>query len=450
MQKSIRNLMAWLLGAALVQWGAASGIAGSPASKADLNRIINGSANFLKNREPEMTGIEYALYEKVVAMIEVQPDFAMQLLEGMMSGKDRPSPAFEFVLGNAYYTSGRCDLAEAYYRRAIEQYPDYQRAWCNLGVLYYAAQRYDQAARCIGRAVALGDGTPETLGLLAYSYQREGNPVAAEMAYLRGVSVAPEKPDLIEGLFSLYVDQKQYGRADALGRQLLRVCPKESRYWMQYAALLVAQERKIDAITVLESARSLQLAGDEMLLLLGDLCAQQKLFPEAIVAYTAVSKEKTALGVARLLGFARALVEDGQLKSAETLMGSLESSIPDALRGEFLQARADVRAAKKDWAGARQDLDAVLASQPLNGAAWLQLGQVMRAAQQPIAAQQALAAAAQRPETAYRAHLELADLALEDRRFPECIDHLEQALSIEKSPVIQDYLTKIKAIAPKQ
>jgi DNA replication initiation complex subunit (GINS family) len=92
--------------------------ADDPAPKLDPKRIINDSNNFLKEREPEMTAEEYALYEKVVTSLSSNPEFALKLLEAMMGEKDQPSPAFEFILGNVYYSAGQTDKAEARYRSA--------------------------------------------------------------------------------------------------------------------------------------------------------------------------------------------------------------------------------------------------------------------------------------------------------------------------------------------
>ena len=84
--------------------------------KLDPKRIINESNSFLKEREPEMTEEEYALYQKVVTMLSSNPSFAVKLLEAMSSDKEVPSPAFQFILGNAYYAAGENDKAEANYR----------------------------------------------------------------------------------------------------------------------------------------------------------------------------------------------------------------------------------------------------------------------------------------------------------------------------------------------
>jgi hypothetical protein len=120
---------------------------------------------------------------------------------------------------------------------------------------------------------------------------------------------------------------------------------------------------------------------------------------------------------------------------------------PRTARVPFLQARAEVAVFRKDWPAARRDLEEAVALRPLHGSLLLRLDQVLKLADSAIAAEQTLAAAARRPESAYQAHLELADLALRARHFRPCIDHLEQALQIERSPAIQQYLTKIKVVA---
>jgi tetratricopeptide (TPR) repeat protein len=424
-----------------------SALAKRPATKEDLNRIINESANFLRNREPEMTAGEFALYEKVVAMLAIQPEFAMQLLQQLMGGKEQPSPAFEFVLGNAQYSAGRRDLAEAHYRRALERFPEYLRAWANLGVVYYGEGRYDQAVGCFRRAVELGDDTSDTLGMLAYSLQQAGNDVAAEMAYLRAVSVAPDNPDWLDGLCGLYIETKQYGRAEPLARQLVKLQPREPRHWRHYAGLLLSQERRVEAIIVLESARALQLANDEMLLELGDLYAQQKFNPEALAAYREVLGRGADAGAQRLIVMARMLAEDGEPVAAAQMLASVEKALPAAVRVSFLQARAELAAARKDWAAARRDLEEALNQRPLDGSLLLRLGQVLKESGSAVSAEQMLTAAARQPQSAYQAHLELAELALRARHFGPCIEHLEEALAIQRSPAIQQYLAKIKAIA---
>ena len=141
---------------------------GGDGVKLDPKRIINSSYSFLKEKEPEMTAEEYAVYEKVVTSLSSNPEFALKLLEAMMGDKEPPSPAFEFILANVYYSAGQTDQAEARYLSAVKRFPSFIRAWTNLGVLYYTADKFALAQPCFSKAVTLGDHDPATLGLLGY------------------------------------------------------------------------------------------------------------------------------------------------------------------------------------------------------------------------------------------------------------------------------------------
>jgi tetratricopeptide (TPR) repeat protein len=435
------------LGAALLLSPTAA-LASLPAAKADQDRVINESADFLKNREPEMTAGEYAVYEKVVAMLKIQPDFAMQLLQGMTAGNEHPSPAFEFVMGNAQYNAGRLDEAEAHYRRAIEFFPDYQRVWTNLGVLYYGTERYKEAVTAFGKAVELGDSTAETSGMLAYALKREGNSVGAEVAYLRALSTAPENADWTDGLCGLYIETRQYGRAEPLVRRLIEMQPGEPRHWQDLAGLLLSQDRPMDAIIVLESARGLRVANEDMLMQLGDLYAQQSLHAEALAVYRDLLKRDPTAGAKRLIGAAMAALEEGRETEAAEFLATADKEVPAEQRGVYLQTHAELAVARKDWVTARRDLEEALVARPLHGPLLLRLGQVLKAGGADIEAREYLETAARHPESAYRARLELADLELRARHYRLCADQLEQALAIDKSPALQEYLTKIRNLIP--
>src|ERR1035438_10339115 len=150
------------------------GVADASPPKLDPKRIINESNSFLKERDPEMNEEEYALYQKVVTMLASNPEFAVKLLEAMSSDKEQPSPAFQFILGNAYYAVSQNDKAELNYRNAVNRYPTFLRAWVNLGILYYSAGRYGEAVPCFSKAVVLGDRDSATHRVAGGSGARRG------------------------------------------------------------------------------------------------------------------------------------------------------------------------------------------------------------------------------------------------------------------------------------
>jgi tetratricopeptide (TPR) repeat protein len=346
----------------------------------DPKRIINESNNFLKEREPEMTAEEYALYEKVVTGLSSNPEFALKLLEAMMGEKEQPSPAFEFILGNVYYSAGQIDKAETRYRSAVKRYPAFIRAWTNLGVLYYTADKYAEATPCFSKAVTLGDHDPTTFGLLGYCLERSGNIVAAEMSYMQALSGNPESLDWMEGLLRVYIQGRQFGRAESLVKTLIRLRPAKAEFWLAHANILLAQNRKLEAIVLLEASVGAGFAGPDELNLLGDLYAEQGFNPEAAGIYQKIMAVTPDVGERKLLHFAQVLVAAEKLPLAEDMLGRLKvAELTPAGRPVYLQTKSDLLAARKQWREARKLLEELLQTEPLNGRALLSLGRTYAA-----------------------------------------------------------------------
>jgi tetratricopeptide (TPR) repeat protein len=415
----------------------------------DPKRIINQSSSFLKEREPEMSAEEYALYEKVVTSLSANPEFALKLLEAMMTEKEQPSPAFEFILGNVYYAAGQKDKAEIRYRSAVTRFPSFIRAWTNLGVLYYTADRYAEAVPCFSKAVTLGDHDPATFGLLGYCLERSGNVVGAEMSYMQALSGNPESTDWMEGLLRVYVLGKQYGRAESLVRTLIKLQPTRTDFWLAHANILLAQNRKIEAIVELEAATGAGLAGPTELNLLGDLYAEQGFNPEAAAIYQKIAATTPEIGERKLLHFAQVLVATGKLPQAEAVLGRLPATLTPAGKLTYLQTKSDLLAARKQWPEARQLLQELLQTQPLNGRALLSLGHCYAMEDDLIHAGFAFESAYQITDSTYRASLELANLELKSRHYEKCVEYLQRALSIQKTDEVEDYLIHVKTLVAK-
>jgi tetratricopeptide (TPR) repeat protein len=418
--------------------------------KVDPKRIINASNGFLKEREPEMTAEEYALYEKVITMLDTNAELAVKLLEAMMSDQQPPSPAFELILGNAYYASGQNDKAETRFRSAVNRYPTFLRAWSNLGVVYYSSGRFPEAVECLSKCVVLGDRDPATFGLLAYSLDRLGNVVSAEMAYMQALAGDPNNVDWREGLLRIYIQGRQFGRAESLARSLIKERPAETRYWFSYANILLAGSRRLEAIAVLEAASGTGVAGADEFSLLADLYAEQNLVAEASTAYEQLLAKSPELGERKLLRYARVLTMAGRYAEAASLLERAQPRLsPDGLI-DLRLARADLLIAQRHWTDARRQLEAVLKLAPLNGPALLGLGRAYLGEDDLGHAQFAFESALQIPATTYDASLELANVELKNRHYAKAVEHLKKALSIEKTDAVADYLARIKTLLPSE
>ena len=422
---------------------------GSDGAKLDPKRIINSSNSFLKEKEPEMTAEEYAIYEKVVSSLSSNPEFALKLLEAMMGDKEAPSPAFEFILANVYYSAGQIDKAEARYLSAVKHFPSFIRAWTNLGVLYYSADKYAAAQPCFSKAVTLGDHEPATLGLLGYCLERGGNVVGAEMAYMQALAGDPDNAVWMEGLLRVYIQGKQYGRAESLVKTLIKLQPTKAEFWLAHANILLADNRKLEAIIMLEASVGAGIAGQNELNLLGDLYAEQGFNVEAADIYQKIFAATPDVGERKLLHFAQVLIASGRLPQAEEVLARLKTGLTPAGRLIYLQDRADLLAARRQWAEARKELQELLQTAPLNGPALLSLGRTYANEDDLIHAAFAFESAYQISDSTYRASLELANLELQNRHYDKCVEYLQKALSIEKTDAVQDYLVRVKTLIGK-
>ncbi len=416
------------------------------AKNLDPKRIINESNSFLKEREPEMTAEEYAIYEQVMTMLATNPDFALKLLESLMGDKKTPSPAFEFILGNAHYAAGRMAEAEKSYRSATEHYPSFVRAWTNLGLLYYTGGRFAEGIPCFARAIVLGDRNPSTFGLLACCLERTGDTVSAENAFMQALAGDPLNSDWKEGLLRVYVDSKQFGPAEVVVRSLIKAKPTETRYWLTYANIYLSTNRKGSAIALLEAASATGVAGPDELAVLGDLYAERALYPEALAAYRKVYAASAPQGEKRLIRYAQMQLGAGRLAEAQQALEPLAKTITADSRTDFLQARADLLYARKEWAPARKELEALLAADPLNGRALLLTGRTYLAEGDDAHAQLAFESAYHVPGTVYHASLELANLELRQKHYPKVVEYLEKAQAIERTEPVSDLLQQVKAL----
>jgi predicted Zn-dependent protease len=103
--------------------------------------------------------------------------------------------------------------------------------------------------------------------------------------------------DWKEGLLGICIDGKQFTRAESLVKNLIKERPSDARYWLAYANILLAENRKVEATVLLETAvgdRRRHHRGAERSS--GDLYAEQNLVPEAAEIYHRVLSPRPRWG----------------------------------------------------------------------------------------------------------------------------------------------------------
>lgn len=421
----------------------------APASPVIPAQIISESGDFLKKVEPEMTESEQAVYGKIAPILSRRPAFALKLLKSMAGttpdGTSKPTPAFEFMMGNAFYTVNDFSAAEKKYRSAVERNPAFVKAWKNLGVLYYVQDRYADAAPCFSKAVALGDRDPTTFGLFGTSLEKTGNTVSAEGAYMQALAADPANLNWTEGLLRLYLADKQAGKAETLVLALLEAHPQETKYSLTYLNLLLSGQRKLEAIALLQRMSDTGLARLDDIGLLADLYAEQQMTSEALATLERLAVSQPELARQKLLRFARNLIAARSWTRASAVLQVLSKAPQSSpARIAYLEAKVELELARKRWIDAKSELQALLKEAPSSGTAWMGLGRVHLAETEETEAIAAFEHAREIPESAYRASLELANIACKNRRYAQCLGHLDHALSIQRSLAVQNFRNQIR------
>jgi len=70
-------------------------------------------------------------------------DEALALLRPNLT--DTSNPAFDFTLGNVFFQREQLDDAATMYRRTVEKFPKFRRAWKNLGMIHVRKSEFPQA-----------------------------------------------------------------------------------------------------------------------------------------------------------------------------------------------------------------------------------------------------------------------------------------------------------------
>jgi predicted Zn-dependent protease len=433
--------------------GLSCGLGAATGPAIDHQRMIKESGDFRKRREPEMSSSEQAVYEKVAPILATRPAFALKLLTAMSSksaeGESRPSPAFEFMLGNAYYAASNYPEAEVKYKNTVNRSPTFIRAWNNLGVLYYLQNRYKEAVPCFSTSVALGDRDPTTFGLLGNSFEKTGNTVSAEMSYMQALATEPANVNWTEGLLRIYLAGKQLSKAEPLVRSLVKDHPREAKYQLTYVNLLLSSKRPLEAIAVLEEMSATGLARQEDFGLLADLYAEQKMTPEALAVFGKVATWLPSLAEQKLLQYARRLIAERNWDGAsEVLDGVAKTSLSHQGVIAYREARGEVAIAQRNWIGAKSELEALIREAPENGNAWIGMGRIYLAEAEQTKAIGAFEHAYQIQESSYRASIELANIEFKNHRYDRSLVYLEHALGIQRSSAVESFRNQIKSLIP--
>ena len=130
-----------------------------------------------------------------------------------------------YCLGNA----GKYREAAAYLRRVIDLDPYHDRAWIELGTLYFAMEEYDNAISCYDYATAINDDDTDAWKCKGDAYYAQQAYGKAAECYLRPADYnGARSASQLLAAADCYIQMDEYPEALSLFREILAMQPESS------------------------------------------------------------------------------------------------------------------------------------------------------------------------------------------------------------------------------
>ncbi|NBB78544.1 MAG: tetratricopeptide repeat protein [Verrucomicrobia bacterium] len=409
-----------------------------------------GSYGFLAGAEPPISNEEKESLRNLIDLIKASPNAAIQALEPQIT--DSSSAAFDFILANLYFQSGNLAKAERYYTNAVVKFPDFRRAYKNLGLVQVQQGNFDKAIKTISKAMELGEVDGRSYGLLGYGYLTQEKYYPAEAAYRQAILMQPDVTDWKVGLARTLLETERYPDAIALFDTLLMEAPDNADYWMLQGNAYLGKGDSMAAAKNLEIVRRMGAADLSTLTLLGDIYMNNNSADLALDAYLAATKVATSSDSKPLLRAASLLTRGGNYEQAKTIIPSIRDQIELAEEEELdlLTLEAKIARAEGDGEAAAELLTQIVERDSLNGDALIELANY-------YADQGDMAKAINRYEQAEKieafereALVAHAQARVRDGQYKEALPLLRRALQLRSDNNLEDYAQRVERAARTQ
>jgi tetratricopeptide (TPR) repeat protein len=360
---------------------------GRAGDKVDLTAIWNdptfqqqfiGAYGINADIEPRVTPDEVKILEKVRPLMAEDLGKAEALLAKAM--KPDCSAILDFTLGGVRFQQDKLPAALASYRRAVEKFPSFRRAWRNVGLIHARNGEFDDAIRGFTKMIELGGGDSYSYGLLGFAYASKDDFQAAEVAYRNALLLQPENTEWRLGLTRCVFKQNKFEDAAALLDVLIERYPDKSDFWLLQAQTYIGMKQPLRAAENLEALALLGKADADSLHTLGDIYLGEGSMDLASRAVRRAIDADATQPVARSLRAAEVLAAKGALPQAREVAAHLHEVLGSRLeendRRKLLKLEA--RLAMAEGGGTSETasvLEEIVKLDPLDGEALLLLGQ---------------------------------------------------------------------------
>ncbi|MDQ8205485.1 tetratricopeptide repeat protein [Pelagicoccus sp. SDUM812003] len=414
-------------------------------SNPDFQKRFIGSYGFDMEINPKITSDESELLKSVAEYMNSNPSQAIQMLEAGMT--EESSAALDYTIGSLYLQEGETDKAIAKYEDSIRKFPNFFRAYQNIGYALVQEGKFARAKPMLIEAIEIGGGNGTLYGLLGYCFLNLGESSLSLDAYRQALLFQPDSNDWMLGKLNSLLDMNMNDEAIGMLSDLIERDPSKANFWMMQANAYMGEREFQKALANLELVARMGEASPDSLALLGDIMLNEGLVDLAVERYGSAARMGT-LPVAKLLKAAEGLAQRGSIDQSLQLASQIESDYAGKLSPQeelsLLNLKASGAIAKGEMEAAATILESIVSKDPLNGRALVLLGDYYKSQDDTENAMIQYERAAKVKGYESKGLISLARLQVSLKQYREAIANLRRANAIEPRDYLDDYIDRLE------
>ena len=397
--------------------------------------------------EPRISQDDMAIMELVRQLMPINVPATEALLRD--SVRPESSAVLDLTLGGVQYQEERADDALANYRRAVEKYPNFRRAYRSIGLICVRKGMIDDAITAFNRMIELGGADAYSYGLLGFCHSQKQDYQPAEAAYRNALLLQPSNVEWRLGLTRTVFKQGKFEDAASLLDVLIQTFPEKADFWLLQAHTYLGLKEPQKAAVNLEALDAIGKSSVDSLYTLGDIYLSESLLDLAMQAYARALAKDPAQSPVRIIRSTEGLAARGGMDQARALITKVKASsgstISDTDRRKLLklEARLSMAGGAGDEATARV-LQEVIELDPLDGEALILLGQYHNRGGRPDQAILFYERAARIESFAANAKVKMAQVYVAQGRFGEALPLLRDAQALRPREDVARYIEQVE------
>lgn len=404
-----------------------------------------GSYGFDTEKTPSVSEEEGAVFREVSRVAENNPNQATRLIRNALTSES--SGAMDFALANFLLQQNNMSAAIASYRDAIRKFPNFGRAYKNLGLAHVQEGDFEEALTNLTKALEILGSDGGLLGLIGYCHLNLERHGPALDAYRLALVYQPDSRDWRLGQLKALQQLRKYEEVEGIIYRYIDENPAEPEFWLQQANAFIAQKKYAEAAANFEIVKLLGGGDTEMLVLLGDIYVNLNAPTLALEPYQ-TALESGDVEAEEALNLAQTLSRRLPAPELKAFLEKIDRTYADGLSQSdalsLLTLQAGNALAMGDKEGAMAALSEVVSKDPLNGSALITLGRYHFDEEEFEKSLDYYGRAEKVEAVKLDALLGSARVLVKQEKYREAIYRLKEAQSIDDQPYIAQYINNLE------